>query len=32
MSEREMRRAGVLAQVKSNAWTLREACERMELS
>ena len=32
MSEREMRRAGVLAQVKSRAWTLVEAAERMELS
>lgn len=32
MSEREMRRAAVLAQVKSQAWTLVEASERMELS
>lgn len=32
MSEREMRRAAVLAQVKSQAWTLVEAAERMELS
>ena len=32
MSEREMRRAAVLAQVKSEAWTLVEAAERMELS
>jgi hypothetical protein len=32
MSEREMRRAAVLAQVKSKAWTLVEAAERMELS
>jgi len=32
MSEREMRRAAVLAQVKSGAWTLVEAAERMELS
>jgi len=32
MSEREMRRAVVLAQVKSEAWTLVEAAERMELS
>lgn len=32
MSEREMRRAAVLAQVKSKAWTLVEASERMELS
>jgi hypothetical protein len=32
MSEREMRRAAVLAQVKSKAWTLMEASERMELS
>jgi transposase len=32
MSEREMRRAGVLAQVKSGAWTLVQAAERMELS
>jgi hypothetical protein len=31
MSEREMRRAAVLAQVKSGAWTLVEAAERMEL-
>src|SRR5260370_22951362 len=32
MSEREMRRAAVLAQVKSGAWTLVEGAERMELS
>ena len=32
MSEREMRRAAVLAQVKSEAWTLVAAAERMELS
>ena len=32
MSEREMRRAAVLAQVKSGCWTLVEAAERMELS
>ena len=32
MSERELRRAAVLAQVKSEAWTLVEAAERMELS
>jgi transposase len=32
MSEREMRRAAVLAQVKSGAWTLVEAAERMEVS
>ena len=32
MSEREMRRAAVLAQVKIGAWTLVEASERMELS
>jgi transposase len=32
MSEREMRRATVLAQVKSGSWTLREAAERMEVS
>ena len=32
MSEREMGRAAVLAQVKSGTWTLREAAERMELS
>ena len=32
MSEREMRRAAVLAQVKSGAWTLVEAGERMEVS
>jgi predicted chitinase len=32
MSEREMRRAAVLAQVKKEAWTLVEAAERMELS
>jgi transposase len=32
MSERELRRATVLAQVKSGAWKLVEAAERMELS
>jgi hypothetical protein len=32
MSEREMRRAAVLAQVKSRKWILVEAAERMELS
>lgn len=32
MSEREMRRAAVLAQVKSGSWTVVEAAERMELS
>jgi transposase len=32
MSEREMQRAAVLAQVKSRAWTVVEAAERMELS
>jgi transposase len=32
MSEREMRRAAVLAQVKSGAWTLAEAADRMDLS
>ncbi len=32
MSEREMFRATVLAQVKSRAWTLVEAAERMEVS
>src|SRR5260370_36217559 len=32
MREREMRRAAVLAQVKSGAWTLVEGAERMELS
>jgi transposase len=32
MSEREMRRAAVLAQVKSGSWTLVEAAERMEVS
>jgi transposase len=32
MSERELRRAAVLAQVKSGAWTVVEAAERMELS
>jgi Winged helix-turn helix len=32
MSERELRRAAVLAQVKSGSWTLVEASERMELS
>ena len=29
MSEQEMRHAAVLAQVKSRAWTLVEAAERM---
>ena len=32
MSERELRRAAILAQVKSGNWTLVEAAERMELS
>jgi transposase len=32
MSEREMRRAAVLAQVKSGSWTVVEAAERMEVS
>jgi transposase len=32
MSEREMQRAGVLAQVESGGWTVVEAAERMELS
>ena len=32
MSERELRRAAVLEQVKSGAWTILEAAERMELS
>jgi transposase len=32
MSERELRRAAVLAQVKSGGWTIGEAGERMELS
>ena len=32
MSDGEMHRAAVLAQVKSAAWTLVEACERMGLS
>ena len=32
MSEREMRRASVLGQVKSETWTLLEASARMELS
>jgi transposase len=32
MSEREMTRAAVLAQVKSGSWTLVEAAERMEVS
>ncbi len=31
MSEREMRRAAVLAQVKRGAWTLVQAAERREL-
>ena len=32
MSDGEMRRAAVFAQVKSRAWTLVEAAERMGLS
>ena len=32
MSDGELRRAAVLAQVKSGAWTLVEACDRMGLS
>ena len=32
MSEREVRRAAVLAQVAAKEWTLGEAAERMELS
>lgn len=32
MSEQELRRAAVLAQVKNGAWTIVEAAERMELS
>ena len=32
MSERELRRAAVLAQVKRQAWTLVQAAERMEVS
>ena len=32
MSDGEMHRAAVLAQVKSAAWTRGEAAERMELS
>jgi len=32
MSERELKRAMVLAQVKSGAWTLVQAAERMEVS
>jgi transposase len=32
MSDREMKRAAVLAQVAAEAWTLVEAAERMELS
>ena len=32
MSERELRRATVLAQVKSGSWTLVEAADRMEVS
>jgi transposase len=32
MSDGEMRRAAVLAQVKSEAWTLMDAAERMDLS
>lgn len=32
MSERELRRAAVLAQVAGGAWTLVQAAERMELS
>ena len=32
MSEREVRRAAVLAQIAAKEWRLREAAERMELS
>ena len=32
MSEQELRRAPVLEQVKTGAWTIVEAAERMELS
>src|SRR5712691_8308834 len=32
MSERELKRAAVLAQVKSGTWSLVEAAERMDLS
>jgi transposase len=32
MSEREMRRAAALAQVRNGSWTLVEAAERMEVS
>jgi hypothetical protein len=32
MSEREMRRAAVFAQVKRGSWKLVEAAERMDLS
>jgi hypothetical protein len=32
MSDGEMRRAAVLAQVKSGAWRLMDAAERMDLS
>src|ERR1700691_3404851 len=32
MSERELRRAAVLAQVKRGSWKLVEAAERMDLS
>jgi hypothetical protein len=32
MSERELRRAAVLEQVKGGKWTLVEAAERMDLS
>jgi hypothetical protein len=32
MSNREMKRGVILAQVKSGAWTLVEAAERMEVS
>ena len=32
MSERELKRAAVLAQVKSGAWTIVEGAERMEIS
>jgi hypothetical protein len=31
MSERELRRAGVLAQVESGAWTVMDAAQRMEM-
>src|SRR6195256_2872023 len=32
MSDRELKRAAVLAQVKSGSWKLGEAAERMEVS